>query len=49
MTYMFYEAIKFNQNISNWNVENVEQHCNGFADKSALQEDYIPKFKKCNP
>jgi len=45
MDHMFYNAISFNQNIANWNIENVEKHTD-FAKASPLEDRYNPFFKK---
>jgi len=41
MSWMFYQAKNFNQNISGWNVQNVEDH-ERFREWSALQDSYSP-------
>jgi len=49
MRYMFYEATSFNQDISMWCVEQIPVEPQGFADNSALQDDFFPNWgAECN-
>jgi len=41
---MFYSAKLFNQNIKNWDINNVSL-CRNFATNSALQDEYNPFVK----
>jgi surface protein len=43
METMFYYAVKFNQDISNWDVSNVTGHFDAF-DGCNIEEYYKPNF-----
>ena len=48
MTGMFENATAFNQDISNWNVDNV-YNCTNFSVNSPLTEANTPNFTNCDP
>ncbi len=48
MSEMFYKAESFNQNLSNWNVDNVSI-CDNFSTNAINWQKGKPIFKKCNP
>jgi surface protein len=47
MTIMF-NSSSFNQDISNWNVNNVI-NCNSFSSGSDLEANNSPNFTNCTP
>ena len=47
MAYMFKDAIVFNQNLSNWCVENIPQEPSDFAEGSTLFEINKPIWGTC--
>lgn len=45
---MFKDAINFNQDLSNWNVNNVT-FCERFSDGASNWVSPKPNFTNCNP
>jgi surface protein len=41
---MFYQAEKFNKNISNWNTGNVTEHSDMF-EECPIKENFKPTFR----
>jgi surface protein len=49
MRFMFNDASSFNQDISMWCIEQIQVEPQGFADNSALQDDFFPNWgAECN-
>jgi hypothetical protein len=47
MSYMFYDAKSFSQDLSNWCVSNLPSEPVNFSEGSALKDNQIPKWGKC--
>ena len=45
---MFYSAKYFNQDLSNWNVDNVDS-CDSFNEKAESWQLPRPNFLNCDP